>query len=250
MLEVNNEDQEEEVKINSRDIYQFIDENKFREIVKKFCNSYIPVLKNVENTFFKNKIDPVLALFRMFLNDLNYNSWVSSEKIRQLGKSLENYNGDFQQELLRNMNGWKKMEILDAVNHEKKIIADVKNKQYTEKGDKKISSYDSIKACLNKKKYKGYTGYYLAMIKNVKRSLDIPYTPPDNKTKKNRPHREDIRIIDGFAFYGKITGDKNFLYKVYKELPNVLSSLLNKEDLKNQIIEDERYESFFKKTFD
>ena len=26
MLEVNNEDQEEEVKINSRDIYQFIDE--------------------------------------------------------------------------------------------------------------------------------------------------------------------------------------------------------------------------------
>ena len=42
--------------------------------------------------------------------------------------------------------------ILDAVNHEKKMIVDVKNKQFTEKGDKKIASYDDIKSCLNKKK--------------------------------------------------------------------------------------------------
>ena len=49
-----------------------------------------------------------------------------------------NYNGNFQQELLRNMNGWQKMDILDAVNNEKKMIVDVKNKQFTEKGDKKI----------------------------------------------------------------------------------------------------------------
>ncbi|WP_440656521.1 Eco47II family restriction endonuclease [Candidatus Pelagibacter sp. HIMB1509] len=236
-------------KINSRDIYKYIDEKKFKKIIKKFCYSYIPELKDKENTFFRNKIDPMLSIFSMFLNDFNYDSWVSAEKTRQLQKSLENYNGNFQQDLLRSMNGWSKMEILDAVNKEKKMIVDVKNKQYTEKGDKKVASYDSIKSCLAKKEYKGFTGYFLVMIKNVKSDLDIPFEPPDNKTKTRRPKREDIRIIDGVTFYGKITGDKKFLYKVYQEIPIVLSEILKKEDLKKEIIEDERFESFYKKTF-
>ena len=232
------------------DIYNSIDEEKFKQVIKQFIDSYLPELKGKEKTFFKNKIDPMLALFSMFLNNLNYDSWITSEKLRQLQKSLENYNGNFQQELLRNMNGWQKMDILDAVNHEKKMIVDVKNKQFTEKGDKKIASYDDIKSCLNKKKYKGYTGYFLVMIKNVKKPLDIPFTPPDKKTKKNRPKREDIRIIDGTAFYEKITGDKDFLYKVYKEITIVLSSLLKNEELKDEIIKDKRFDDFFKKTFD
>ena len=87
------------------------------------------------------------------------------------------------------------------------------------------------------------------MIKNVKSDLDIPFEPPDNKTKTRRPKREDIRIIDGVTFYEKITGDKKFLYKVYQEIPIVLSEILKKEDLKKEIIEDERFESFYKKTF-
>ena len=236
-------------KINSRDIYKYIDEKKFKKIIKKFCYSYIPELKDKENTFFRNKIDPMLSIFSMFLNDFNYDSWVSAEKTRQLQKSLENYNGNFQQDLLRSMNGWSKMEILDAVNKEKKMIVDVKNKQYTEKGDKKVASYDSIKSCLAKKEYKGFTGYFLVMIKNVKSDLDIPFEPPDNKTKTRRQKREDIRIIDGVTFYEKITGDKKFLYKVYQEIPIVLSEILKKEDLKKEIIEDERFESFYKKTF-
>ena len=236
-------------KINSRDIYKYIDEKKFKKIIKKFCYSYIPELKDKENTFFRNKIDPMLSIFSMFLNDFNYDSWVSAEKTRQLQKSLENYNGNFQQDLLRSMNGWSKMEILDAVNKEKKMIVDVKNKQYTEKGDKKVASYDSIKSCLAKKEYKGFTGYFLVMIKNVENDLDIPFEPPDNKTKTRRPKREDIRIIDGVTFYEKITGDKKFLYKVYQEIPIVLSEILKKEDLKKEIIEDERFESFYKKTF-
>ena len=102
------------------DIYNSIDEEKFKQVIKQFIDSYLPELKDKEKTFFKNKIDPMLSLFSMFLNNLNYDSWISSEKLRQLQKSLENYNGNFQQELLRNMNGWHKMDILDAVNHEKK----------------------------------------------------------------------------------------------------------------------------------
>ena len=54
---------------------------------------------------------------------------------------------------------------------------------------------------------------------------------------------------NSFAFYEKITGDKEFLYKVYKEIPVVLSNLLNKEKLKEEIIEDDRFEKFFKETF-
>ena len=50
-------------KINSRDIYKYIDEKKFKKIIKKFCYSYIPELKDKENTFFRNKIDPMLSIF-------------------------------------------------------------------------------------------------------------------------------------------------------------------------------------------
>ena len=46
-----------------------------------------------------------------------------------------------------------------------------------------------------------------------------------------------------------LTGDKEFLYKVYKEIPIVLSNLLNKEKFKEEITEDLRFENFFKETF-
>ena len=119
------------------DIYNSIDEEKFKQVIKQFIDSYLPDLKGKEKTFFKNKIDPMLALFSMFLNNLNYDSWVSSEKLRQLQKSLENYNGNFQQELLRNMNGWQKMDI-SMLLIMKKMIVDVKNKQFTKKVIKKL----------------------------------------------------------------------------------------------------------------
>ena len=236
-------------KKKNSDIYNFISKKKLKKCVESFVKGYQKAYINQREKFFSNKIDPMLAIFSIFLNDINYDKWIKSENARQLNKTLENLNGSFQQDLLRSMNGWKKMEILDAVNDTKKLIVDVKNKYNTEKGSKKVKQYDEISSCLKKTKYLGFTGYYLTIIKNKKGSLDRPFVPSDNTTRQRRPSREDIREIDGVTFYKKITGDKHFFFKIYQEIPKVLSEILNKKDFGKVLIKDKRFKNYFKLTF-
>ena len=120
------------IKINIKnktksDIYKHITKEKFKKCVSNFVIGYKSAYKVQNKNFFSNKIDPMLATFNIFLNDIDMDKWIKSENARQLQKTLENLNGNFQQDLLRNMNGWKIMEVLDAVNEEKKMIVDVKN---------------------------------------------------------------------------------------------------------------------------
>jgi hypothetical protein len=109
------------------------------------------------------------------------------------------------------------------VNHEKKIIAEVKNKHNTTKGSDKVRIYDGLQGLLGKKEYWGYTAYYVEIIPKKPERIDQLFTPSDNTTRARRIGNESIRQVDGATFYTIATGKKNALRELYFALPIVVA---------------------------
>ncbi|MFM6972490.1 MAG: Eco47II family restriction endonuclease, partial [Alphaproteobacteria bacterium] len=219
---------------------KFIKRDKLYEICEKIIKRLKKSAKSEEKDLHKNIIDPFSALFDASFNNLSISQWLNSEKIRQVQKSLQNEIGTFHQEVLGSIKDWKNLgtgEVIDIVNDEKKIIAEIKNKFNTTKGNHKIAIYDDLDSLL-KEKYVGYTAYYVAIL--AKKKLIRSFTPSDNKTKKQRPENKRIIEIDGKSFYKIVTGDDDAIYKIYKAIPDILSEILKND--KTKIISDPLFE--------
>ena len=138
---------------------------------------------------------------------------------------MQNAIGIFHQEILGSIPGWVDLGTgggLDVASKKMKTIAEVKNKFNTTKGNHKVEIYDAIKSKLKLPEYDGYTGYYVEIIPQGRKTYDKPFTPPDSKTKKRRPTKKKIRVIDGVSFYAMATGRKNALQELFEALPHVI----------------------------
>lgn len=157
---------------------------------------------NTEENLHKNVIDPFSALFQGVTHTISYKEWINQEKARQVQKTMQNAIGNFHQEILGIMVGWKNLGTgggLDVINEKLKIIAEVKNKFNTTKGNHKVEIYDSIKSKLNTPEYKDYIGYYVEVVPKGRNKYDKPFIPPDNKTQKRRPTRNKIRVSNRWS---------------------------------------------------
>lgn len=213
----------------------------------------IKVIENAESNsvinLHKNVIDPFSALFDGISHSITYKQWLEQEKARQLQKTMQNAIGDFHQEILGAIPGWSNLGVgggLDVVNNDLKIIAEVKNKYNTTKGNHKVELYDAIKSKLETPEYADFVGYYVEIISRGKNRYDKPYTPPDNKTKKRRKSDERIRVIDGVSFYALATGREHALQELFEAIPGILAE---KYKHKLNTSETKQYFELFKKAF-
>lgn len=204
--------------------------------VAKVIDTVRGTLLRKEKQFFKNSIDPFSAMFDVMWQNITLDEWFKQEKSRQNQKTLQNALGDFHQRILGSFDGWKDMgrgNVFDLKNKSKKIIAEVKNKHNTTKGNHKVAIYDDLKTQLIKK-YKGYIAYYVEVIPKNKKIYDKPFTPSDNRTHKQRLKNERIRQIDGKSFYEIAAGDKEALRKIYEVLPEVIGKILRRPNQKRK----------------
>ena len=206
---------------------KYISDQKLIEAVGKV----IDVIEKADNEtnvkLHKNVIDPFSALFHGITHNISYKEWIEQEKARQIQKSLQNAIGGFHQNILGSVAGWEDFGAsggLDVKCNKQKIIAEIKNKFNTTKGNHKTEIYDSIKIMLKEKEYKDFTGYYVEIISQGKNQYDKPFVPSDNKIKKQRPKNNKIRVIDGVSFYAKATGRKFALQKLFEVLPSVIAN--------------------------
>ncbi len=218
----------------ARDSLSFITKQNLFNHVQSVVDTAKKSLKADEKVFYKNSVDPFSALFDALWQGIPIFEWVKQEKSRQNQKTLQNALGNFHQNILGSSKGWQNMgtgKVFDIINDKKKIIAEIKNKYNTTKGNHKIAIYDDLKRQL-KNAYKGYTAYYVEIIPPNKKIYDKPFEPSDNNTHRRRPANKSIRVIDGKSFYTLATGDKNALEKLYAILPSILAKVLGKKSLK------------------
>ncbi len=236
-------------KIPSKQLLPYISNQDLFNKVEEVIISAQVAVNMCDKNLYKNAIDPFSAIFDALIQDISLNQWIKQEGSRQIQKTMQNAIGEFHQKILGCVNGWEDMgkgHVFDLLNKNKKIIAEVKNKFNTTKGNHKVAIYDDLESQL-KNKYKGYTAYYVEIIPQNKKEYNDIFSPSDNKTKTRRKGIEKIRRIDGNSFYFYATGEKNALRMLYNVLPTVIGIILNKNH--KYLIKDKFFKELFSKAY-
>ncbi|MDB9938007.1 Eco47II family restriction endonuclease [Candidatus Thioglobus sp.] len=221
----------------------YFDKDKFNEYFLKHV--FIPTVTNPEQNIYKNTLDPFSAKLDILVNSIKPQAWLAQEKVRQKQKTLQNKIGLLHQSIVGFFDGWDdlgKGGVIDVVNHERKIIAEIKNKFNTKTGQDRVDIYDALNNQLNQN-FNNYIGYYVEILPKNQKSYNEVFTPSDNeknnlknklinKYKKtannqylikaesievNRKANENIRVIDGLSWYTLVSGDKNFIFDLYNK---------------------------------
>lgn len=229
------------------------DRNKVKEVLKPIVESTYKAQQE-EQDIYRNTLDCFSAAIDASIRGITLEEWIESEKQRQSQKTLQNKIGDFHQKILGTLEGVVDLgvgEVVDIIYKDKKIVAEIKNKHNTTKGNHKKVIYDDLINVLAQ--YEGYTGYYVEILPKNGRTYDKPFIPSDNVTKTSRADSEQIRIIDGKSFYKIISGDDNALKELYSLIPELTSEILNesfgvKRDAKN-IENNQFFPKIFEKIF-
>jgi hypothetical protein len=177
--------------------------------------------------FTRNVIDPFAVLFEMSGFDVEAKAWEAGEKNRQIQKTLQNHVGAFHQRVLGLVNDWRDAGaggVIDLVNEKHKMIAEIKNKYNTVKGSDKVKIYDHLEMQVMTKghQYKGFTAYYVEVIPQAGQRYNREFTPSDNAQGQQRKANPLIRQIDGYSFYGLVTGIPDALSQLFAVLPGII----------------------------
>lgn len=215
-------------------------------------NAVTGLLKNAQSAktkastkFGRNVLDPFSAIFEIAGFDMTFANWKKAEEARQAQKTLQNFIGEFHQTILGSCKDWSNMhtgKIIDLLNTNAQVIAEVKNKHNTISGGKLSDLYWSMESAVMDKTsiYKKYTAYHVAIIPKKKKPYNEPFTPSDKKKGSKCPSNPLIRQIDGASFYELVTGDKNALKDLFNVLPSVIAEITSKN------IYDKKLEAIFK----
>lgn len=205
----------------------FIDDTELYKHVKTVLSVAREAREKAEKSLSTNVIDPFSALFDVSCQGISFAEWMKQEESRQIQKTLQNAIGVFHQSIIGSMHGWTNLntgEVADVVNTRKKIIAEIKNKYNTTKGNHKVKIYDDLKSLVGGK-YEGYLAYYVEIIPQGKKVYDKTFAPSDNKKHKRKPAHRNIRVIDGKTFYALAAGCPDALENLYMVLPQVIADI-------------------------
>jgi len=210
------------------------DFNKFDNMVHdKLVSILVPLLVDGQIDIYKNTLDPFSAVIDCMIRDTTPLQFKKQEEARASQKTLQNKVGYFHEDTILCFHGWSKPKLVDVTNINDKIIAEIKNKHNTTKGNHLKNIYDDLEYKLNTK-YNGFTAYYVQILpkKRKVKTHNKPFTPPDNVTHSNRPKNPQIRVIDGASFYEIVSGNPDFFEKLCREyLPNALEKSIKKINL-------------------
>ncbi|CAH8182079.1 Eco47II family restriction endonuclease [Vibrio aestuarianus] len=189
--------------------------------------------EQAEKDFTKNVVDPFCSLFEAPAFP-DHEVWKSSELMRQTQKTIQNHVGTFHQKILGHVLGWADLgtgSVVDLVNEDLNIIAEVKNKYSTVTGGDLASKYYSLEGLISPKhsKFKGYTSYFVQIIPKKPLRYDEPFTPSDKEKGESCASNELIRVIDGASFYSLVTGRDNALQELHSVLPDVIEKVYQEE---------------------
>jgi hypothetical protein len=213
----------------------YISDNDLRIAVKKVIDCIFETQSKAEEAMYENVIDPFSAIFDGAVQGFNLDDWLKKERARQVQKTVQNKIGEFHQDILGSIPGWKNLKKgVDICNEERKIIAEIKNKYNTVKGSDKFGIYDYLSSCLKKADYQGFTAYYVEIIPPSRKSYDRAFTPSDRSAGRNKPVNEKIRQISGQAFYDLATCESGALSMLFDILPDVISDVSELDTLSEQ----------------
>lgn len=205
------------------------DRNRLKEAIRSSVRRVYEAQIS-ELDLYRNTLDCFSSAIDSVVQGISLDDWMKQEKERQVQKTKQNAIGKLHEEVMGSIPGVENLvvgQLIDIVCEEKRIVAEIKNKHNTTKGNHKVAIYDDLEKALSTRP--GYTAYYVEVLPKSQKTYNKPFTPPDNKTKTNRAQNSAIRQIDGRSFYSLLTGHDNAIDELYQELPLLVAEIINEE---------------------
>lgn len=234
-------------------VNDFIDRTVLEMTVLDLLTGAAQSLKASEAQFEKNVIDPFAAMIEMAGFGSSAEQWIENEKQRQSQKTLQNRIGAFHQTILGSMKGWESLPvggIVDVVNKDRKIIAEIKNKYNTMNAASSINLYNTLDNEVSRKNsaFYGYQAYVVHIVPRSSEGMDQLFAP-SNPEKGKSQQNALIRQVDGRRFYALASGCEDAMQLVFDEM--LLIAQTYSQSIKSKFGSEERemLQGFFKKAF-
>lgn len=212
----------------------FLKDDYLLECIGNLHTSYLKAKNNVtKKNFYSNKIDTIKLTFDAKFNNIEEESLIQSEILRQIDKSINNSIGTFHEQILGGIKGFEagKLTGYDIRAKDDTLFADIKNKHNTMNSSAAEALFQKLARYANDhKKAKCYWVQILA-----KASFCELWTGEINGKEYNHSR---VYKISGDQFYALLSGQQDAMFQLYKILPLAIKDYLKSAGEMEEIAEN------------
>jgi hypothetical protein len=212
----------------------FISDEHLLNCIGNLHKAYLKAKNNItKKNFYTNKVDTIKLTFDAKFNDIDEESLIQSEILRQIDKSINNSIGTFHEQILGGIEGFEigKLSGFDIKATDDTLFADIKNKHNTMNSSSAESLFQKLKVYADT--YKKANCYWVQIL--AKGSFNELWKGEING--KEYSHSRVFKI-SGDQFYALLSGKKDALLQLYKALPKAIKDYLNSIEQNNSIVEN------------
>jgi hypothetical protein len=192
--------------------------------IKSLHQSYINAKNDIDKVkFYANKVDTIKLTFDSKFNEIEEDSLIETELLRQIDKSINNFIGTFHEDILGGINGYEKGNLsgFDIKATNDTLFADIKNKHNTMNSSSAESLFQKLSAYADRYRAQNAKCYWVQIL--AKGSFNENWKAIINS--KEYSHSRVFKI-SGDQFYALLTGQNNALLQLYKVLPTAINDYL------------------------
>ncbi len=201
----------------------YISDEHFLDCVANLHNSYLKAKNNItKSNFYKNKVDTIKLTFDATFNDIDEESLIQAEILRQIDKSINNSIGTFHEQILGGIKGFQigNLSGFDIKAEDDTLFADIKNKHNTMNSSSAEALFQKLARYADD--YKKSKCYWVQIL--AKNSFYELWKGDING--KEYTHSR-VYKISGDQFYALLSGKQDALFQLYKNLPIAVADYLS-----------------------
>ncbi len=200
----------------------FISDEHLIACITNLYKSYLKAKKNItKDSFYSNKLDTIKLTFDSRFNDVDEESLIKAEVLRQIDKSINNSIGTFHEQILGGIDGFEvgNLSGFDIKAEDDTLFADIKNKHNTMNSSAAEALFQKLSRYAND--YKKAKCYWVQIL--AKNSFNELWKGEING--KEYSHSRIFKI-SGDQFYALLSGQEDALFQLYKILPTAIEDHL------------------------
>ena len=211
---------------------KFISDEHLLSCIANLYKAYLKAQNNItKKNFYTNKVDTIKLTFDSKFNNINEESLIQEEILRQIDKSINNSIGTFHEQILGGIKGYEigKLSGFDIKAKDDTLFADIKNKHNTMNSSSAESLFQKLKVYADN--FKKANCYWVQIL--AKGSFNELWKGEING--KEYSHSR-VYKISGDQFYALLSKQDDALFQLYKTLPIAIKDYLNSiEQNQNEI---------------
>jgi Eco47II restriction endonuclease len=211
----------------------FISDKHLLTCVANLHKAYLKAKNNItKKNFYSNKVDTIKLTFDSKFNDIDEESLIQAEILRQIDKSINNSIGTFHEQILGGIRGFEvgNLSGFDIKAQDNTLFADIKNKHNTMNSSSAEALFQKLARYADD--YKIAKCYWVQIL--AKNSFNELWKGEING--KEYSHSR-VNKISGDQFYALLSGQEDAFFQLHKNLPIAIKDYLSSVE-KSKILKE------------